>query len=118
VPDSSEEQMLAALEAAAAQFVHGLPAGLDTAIGDDGVRLSGGERQRLALARALLDRPALLLLDEATSALDAANQAAIADAIAALHGRMTIVSISHGGWLLDRADHILRIEDGRLTVER
>ncbi|WP_165322819.1 ATP-binding cassette domain-containing protein [Rhizorhabdus phycosphaerae] len=118
VPDASEEQMLAALEAASAQFVHSLPAGLDTAIGDDGVRLSGGERQRLALARALLDRPALLLLDEATSALDAANQAAIADAIAALHGRMTIVSISHGGWLLDRADHILRIEDGRLTVER
>ena len=47
-----------------------------------------------------------------------AQEAAIADAIAALHGRMTIVSISHGGWLLDRADHILRIEDGRLTVER
>ncbi|MGC6330542.1 ATP-binding cassette domain-containing protein [Rhizorhabdus sp. FW153] len=118
VPDASEAELWAALEAASAQFVHRLPAGLDTAIGDDGVRLSGGERQRLALARALLDRPALLLLDEATSALDTDNQATIAEAIAALHGRMTILSISHGGWLLDRADCILRIEDGRLSVER
>ncbi|WP_374649659.1 ATP-binding cassette domain-containing protein [Rhizorhabdus sp.] len=118
VPGASEAELRAALDAASAQFVHSLPAGLDTAIGDDGVRLSGGERQRLALARALLDRPALLLLDEATSALDGDNQAAIADAIAALHGRMTILSISHGGWLLDRADRILRIENGRLTIER
>lgn len=117
-PDAGDAEIAAALSAASAGFVAALPAGIDTAVGDNGIQLSGGERQRLALARALLLRPELLILDEATSALDAANQAAIADAIAALHGGVTIVSISHGGWLLDRADRVIRIEDGRIREEK
>jgi ATP-binding cassette subfamily C protein len=117
-PDATDAEMEAALGAASAGFVAALPAGLDTPVGDNGVRLSGGERQRLALARALLTRPELLILDEATSALDPDNQAAIADAIAALHGRVTIVTISHGGFMLDRADQIIRIEAGRLVPTR
>ncbi|KQX24867.1 hypothetical protein ASD39_24585 [Sphingomonas sp. Root50] len=114
-PDATEAEMDDALAAASAGFVAALPAGLETQVGDNGVRLSGGERQRLALARALLTRPELLILDEATSALDPGNQAVIADAIAALHGRVTIVTISHGGFMLDRADRIVRIEAGRLS---
>lgn len=114
-PDATEAEIADALAAASAGFVAALPAGVETEVGDNGVRLSGGERQRLALARALLTRPELLILDEATSALDPGNQAVIADAIAALHGRVTIVTISHGGFLLDRADRIVRIEAGRLV---
>ena len=72
-----------------------LPAGLDTVLGDRGVRLSGGERQRLALARALLRKPTLLVLDEATSALDNQNEQLIQRALEKLHGEMTVVIIAH-----------------------
>lgn len=115
-PDASEAAMLAALDAASAGFVADLPDGLDTVVGDRGARLSGGERQRIALARALLGEPDLLLLDEATSALDPANEAAIADAIARLKGRMTIVMICHHGNLVQLADHHVRLENGRLAT--
>src|SRR5690606_24591888 len=68
---ASEEQMWEAMEfSSAAEFVRKLPHGIDTVIGDRGIRLSGGERQRLVLARAILKRPSILILDEATSALD------------------------------------------------
>lgn len=113
-PDADEAAMLDALDAASAGFVAGLPDGLDTMVGDRGGRLSGGERQRIALARALLGNPDLLLLDEATSALDPANEAAIADAIARLKGRMTIVMICHHGNLARLADYRITLENGRL----
>lgn len=116
LPDADEAAMLAALDAASAGFVAGLPDGLDTVVGDRGTRLSGGERQRIALARALLGNPDLLLLDEATSALDPANEAMIADAIGRLKGRMTIVMICHHGNLARLADHHIRLENGRLTT--
>lgn len=117
-PSTSDEEILGALhDASAADFVNTLPHGLDTLLGDRGVRLSGGERQRLALARALLRRPELLILDEATSALDAENEQRIQDAIERLQGRMTIVVIAHRLATVRRADVIYVLDAGRV-VER
>jgi len=97
--------------AAADDFVAQLPNGLDTVIGDRGIRLSGGERQRLALARALLSDPQLLILDEATSALDHHNEQKIQLALKQLHGTLTIIIIAHRETTIAHAD--LRIELGR-----
>jgi len=114
-PDATDEELWEALRASAADgFVQALPEGIATVIGDRGVRLSGGERQRLALARALLRRPSLLILDEATSALDTENERRIRDAIAALHGRTTILVITHRLSSVRDADAIHVMEGGRL----
>jgi ATP-binding cassette, subfamily C, bacterial len=113
-PEASLEEVWEALRLAAAEtFVSAMPEGLETRIGDRGVRLSGGERQRLALARALLRRPALLILDEATSALDAENERRIRDAIRGLHGRMTILMITHRLPSVRDADVVHVVEGGR-----
>jgi ATP-binding cassette subfamily C protein len=115
-PEASEAELLQALRLAAAEeFVARLPQGLDTVLGDRGVRLSGGERQRLALARALVRRPALLLLDEATSALDLANAQRIHQALSALHGQLTVVLIAHRLSTVRMADHILVLDAGRVV---
>lgn len=90
--------------AAAADFVRQLPDGLDTIIGDRGVRLSGGERQRLALARALMSKPQLLLLDEATSALDHENEKKIQSALEHLQGQLTIIIIAHRETTIEHVD--------------
>lgn len=113
-PDATEDALKQALGAASADFVFAMPDGLDTIVGDGGVRLSGGERQRIALARALLSSPTLLILDEATSALDPANEAAIRRAIANLHGDMTIILIGHRLAMLDEADHVIELRNGRI----
>jgi ATP-binding cassette, subfamily C, bacterial len=116
-PGASEAEMLAALGGASADFVTALPHSLDTRVGDGGRVLSGGERQRLMLARALLRQPALLILDEAASALDSANEAAIAAAIAALRGRVTVLIVGHRGALAAIADRTIRLENGRLVPD-
>ena len=88
-----------------------MPHGLDTEVGERGVKLSGGEKQRLALARALLRRPQLLILDEATSALDADNHRLVHDAIRALHGSMTVLIVTH------RHEELAGLIDGMVQVE-
>lgn len=116
-PQADEDEMRAALLAASAEFVAALPDGLDTVVGDRGVRLSGGERQRIALARAILRRPDLLVLDEATSALDAENEVAIQRAIDRLSGQRTILLIAHRLSTVRAADRIYVVERGRVVEE-
>ncbi|MCE5215192.1 MAG: ABC transporter ATP-binding protein/permease, partial [Methanobacterium sp.] len=106
-PDAGEDDLIEALKLAAAyDFVYKLPEGLDTIIGDRGVRLSGGEKQRLALARALLRKPSLLIMDEATSNLDSENEKKIIKAIEDLHGEITILMIAHRISTIKNADYI------------
>ncbi len=115
-PRATEAEMWQALRLAAADgFVAALPDGLDTVTGDQGGRLSGGERQRIALARALMRRPALLVLDEATGQLDAENERQILEALKSLRGHTTIVAIAHHPALLEAADGIVRLESGRVA---
>lgn len=113
--DATEEDLYQVLRLAAAQeFVEHLPQGLDTVIGDRGVRLSGGERQRLALARAFLREPSLLILDEATSNLDSENEKRILQSIEKLHGDLTILIIAHRLSTIRHADQIYLLEKGRI----
>lgn len=116
-PQANDTQLLQVLSDAAADFVMDLPQGLDTQIGDGGIRLSGGERQRLALARALLQQPALLILDEATSALDIDNEHRIRRAIEHLHGDLTVVIIGHRLATLEHADQVIKLEHAKLAAQ-
>jgi ATP-binding cassette subfamily C protein len=117
-PDASEADLWEALAMAnAAEFVGDLDAGLETVVGDRGMRISGGERQRLALARALLRQPELLILDEATSSLDSENELAIRRALASLKGRATVLLIAHRLSTISEADELVVLDHGKV-VER
>ena len=114
-PHASESGLWEALKFAAAdEFVQRMPQGLDTIIGDRGIRLSGGERQRLILARAILRKPSILVLDEATSALDSENERKIQQAIDRLKGTMTIIVIAHRLSTIRNADQVVVLENGRV----
>ncbi len=115
-PDADEQQLRAALaDAQILPLIDGLPAGLDTVVGERGYRLSGGEKQRLALARLLLKGPAVVVLDEATAHLDSESEAAVQQALAtALHGRTSLV-IAHRLSTVRAADEILVIDAGRVA---
>lgn len=97
-------------------FVESLPEGLDTFVGDRGVRLSGGQRQRIGIARALYHNPEVLVLDEATSALDNDTESAVMEAIEKLQGHKTILIIAHRLTTIKNADVIYEVGDGK--VER
>jgi len=113
--NAKENQLWEALEfSSAAEFVRKLPNGLDTLIGDRGIRLSGGERQRLVLARAILRKPSILVLDEATSALDTENEAKIQEALERLKGKITIVVIAHRLSTIRNADQVVVLDQGQL----
>ena len=115
-PTATEEQIWEALEfSSAAEFVKKLPQGLDTLIGDRGIRLSGGERQRIVLARAILRKPSILVLDEATSALDTENERKIQEAIEQLKGKMTIIVIAHRLSTIRNADQVIVLDKGRVV---
>lgn len=96
-------------------FVDGLPAGLDTTVGDRGITLSGGQRQRIGISRALYHQPELLIFDEATSALDAETERALSDAIDALSGSKTIILVAHRLSTLRSCDEIVLLKDGRVA---
>ncbi|NCF44810.1 MAG: ATP-binding cassette domain-containing protein [Proteobacteria bacterium] len=116
-PAASDEEVTRALHLANAQgFVDALPQGLHTHLGEDGVGLSGGQRQRLAIARALIAKPAFLLLDEATSALDAESEQSIRKSVEALKGEMTILVIAHRLSTVRQADRILVFEQGQMIA--
>jgi ATP-binding cassette subfamily C protein len=104
----------AALHRAGAGFVFDLPEGLDTIVGDGGIRLSGGERQRIALARALVGSPSLLILDEATSALDPDHERMVRDTMRTLRGAVTLVFISHRPSMQEDADQVIVLARGRI----
>jgi ATP-binding cassette subfamily B protein len=116
-PDATDAEVRDAAEAAsAAEFLDKLPSGLDTFLGEKGVRLSGGQRQRIAIARAILRNPPILLLDEATSALDAESERAVQQALARLaEGRTTLV-IAHRLATVRKADRIVVIDHGRVIA--
>ena len=100
------------------EFIDSLPYGLDTIVGDRGVRLSGGQRQRIGIARALFEDPEVLVLDEATSALDNETEAAIMDSINRLHGKKTLIIIAHRLQTIEKCDMVYRVENGKVSRER
>ncbi len=117
-PDATEDEILAACQKANIdEFIRRQPQGLDTLVGNRGLKLSGGEKQRISIARALLKDPALLIFDEATSALDSISEAAIQAAINPLIQERTSILIAHRLSTILAADEILVVRDGEI-VER
>ena len=117
-PNATESELMAAAKSAhVLEFTDRFDDGLETLIGERGIKLSGGQRQRIAIARALLANPKILILDEATSNLDAESEAYIQQSLAQLmQGRTTFV-IAHRLSTIKKADQILVVEDGHI-VER
>lgn len=116
--DIDDKKVWKALEEAQLdEHVRSLPEGLDTVIGERGIRFSGGQRQRIGIARALYEDPEVLVLDEATSALDNETEAAIMDSINRLHGRKTLIIIAHRLETIAKCDVVYRVEDMQIRKE-
>lgn len=111
-----DEKVWKALEEAQLiEFVKSLPDGLDTQIGERGVRLSGGQRQRIGIARALYNEPDILIFDEATSALDNETEAAVIEAINFLKGKKTMLIIAHRLETIKNCDIVYKVENGKIV---
>lgn len=120
LPDEkiSEKKIWKALERAQIKdFVESLPQGLDTMVGENGVKFSGGQRQRIAIARALYDDPEILIMDEATAALDVETEKAFMESIDALHGEKTIILVAHRLSTVKNCDRIYEIGNG-IAIEK
>lgn len=115
-PDAGEDALLEALEIAQASFVHELPEGLDTTIGEEGLSLSGGQRQRLALARAVAAKPEVLVLDDPLSALDVDTEALVEEALRHVLAGTTALVVAHRPSTVALADRVALLEDGRITA--
>jgi ABC-type multidrug transport system fused ATPase/permease subunit len=98
-------------------FINELPRGLDTFVGERGVRLSGGQRQRIGIARALYHDPQVLVLDEATSSLDNITERGVMDAVHDLHGKKTIIIVAHRLSTVEHCDRLYRLEQGKVVEE-
>ena len=94
-----------------------MPLGLDTYVGERGVKLSGGERQRVAIARAILKNPAIIILDEATSALDSESEKLVQDALDRLMTNRTAIVIAHRLSTIRKADKIIVLQEGKIMEE-
>jgi ATP-binding cassette subfamily B protein len=117
-PDATEEQIIEAARTAEAwSFIQALPDGLDTPVGERGIRLSGGQRQRLSLARALLKDPPILVLDEATSAVDNETEAAIQRSLKRIGHNRTVIMIAHRLSTIVDADTIAVVEQGKVVEQ-
>ncbi len=113
-----DEAVWSALRAAQLEnFVRGLPEGLDTQVGERGVRLSGGQRQRIGIARALYHDPSVLVLDEATSSLDTETESGVMDAVRVLKGEKTLVIVAHRLSTVENCDYLYRFERGQIVAE-
>ena len=115
-PDASDADIEAALAIAQAGFVHELPWGLDTRVGEEGMSLSGGQRQRLALARAVVARPAVLVLDDPLSALDVHTEALVEEALASVLADTTALLVVHRPSTVALADRVALLENGTLVA--
>ena len=114
----SEEKLEKAVrDAQLHELIKSLPEGLDTKIGESGVRLSGGQRQRIGIARALYDQPDVLIMDEATAALDNITERQVIEAIELLRGERTILMIAHRLSTVQNCDRLYLLENGRLMAE-
>ena len=117
--DIDDEKVWRALkEAQLDEHVRSLPEGLDTRIGQNGIRFSGGQKQRIGIARALFEDPEVLVLDEATSALDNETEAAIMESVNRLHGRKTLIIIAHRLETIEKCDMVYRVEGKGVVRER
>ena len=116
-PDASDAEVLQAMAAARCDFIEALPQGIDTIVGDRGVKLSGGQRQRIAIARAFLKDAPILLLDEATSALDAESEEAIRAALDRLMRGRTVIAIAHRLSTLRSFDRIVVLQAGQVVQD-
>lgn len=115
----NDDQVWYALEEAQlADFVRSLPEGINTEIGERGIRLSGGQRQRIGIARALYFKPELLIFDEATSSLDNETEKAIMEAIDSLHGSRTMIIIAHRLTTIKNCDFIYEIDNGKAHLKK
>lgn len=115
-PDASERDIETALDVAQAGFVHDLPFGLDTRVGEQGLSLSGGQRQRLALARAILGRPRVLVLDDPLSALDVHTEALVEEALRRVLAGTTGLVVVHRPSTIALADRVALLQDGTITA--
>ncbi len=115
-PDADEAELLRALETAQCGFVHGLPQGVDTQVGEQGLSLSGGQRQRLALARAVVGRPRFLVLDDPLSALDVHTEALVEAALREVLATTTALVVAHRPSTVQLADRVALLSDGRITA--
>jgi ATP-binding cassette subfamily B protein len=114
--ESTEEELKEAIAIAQAQFVHELPQGLDTKIGEEGLSLSGGQRQRLALARAVAAKPAILVLDDPLSALDVATEALVEEALRNVLKNTTALIVAHRPSTVQLADKVALMQDGKVVA--